>query len=436
MRNLFRGYYRPIAVEFSELWMHSTVILDTNVLLNLYRYSSETRDSLLNILDALRDRLWVPNQVALEFHKNRLRVINDQAGAYNEIVSAVDQYGKQIENDLGKYRRHSQIKTADMITSVQGLFDKIKTDLNEQRSTHPDYLKEDVVLEKITELYSGRTGKPFSTTELLGVIKSADDRYSKLVPPGYLDAKNKQGDEKYGDFIIWSQILNYVQETKLSIVLVTDDVKEDWWWRAHGKTVGPRPELVDEIMEKGSKCFYMYRTDQFMEQAANEVNALRSVPPESIQEARQLRVKDRISQRFTERLESEYADGVVELRRVQKLLSFLSQERAKLQSEQESLLEAEESLDNKIRELNGFGSDGFLHGSDLQLISSERLHLKEKEVDNSRKLAILSKELKDQTIRLDKIRHRIARDGRGPDYQQWLMFADDENGGVGEATEF
>lgn len=431
MRDLFKGYYKPTPNGFSELWKRSTVILDTNVLLNLYRYSSETRDSLINILEVLKDRLWIPNHVAKEFHKNRLRVINDQAGAYNEMVSAVEQYGKQIENDLGKYKRHSNIKTSEMIKEVQGFFDGIKDKLNKQRATHPDYYREDIILEKITNLYTGRTGTPFSEDELLILGKAADARYIKSIPPGYLDAKNKQGDEKYGDFIIWSQILNYVQETKSCVVLVTDDVKEDWWWRVHGKTVGPRPELVEEMLKNGSKSFYMYRTDQFMEQAVSEFNISRSVPQESIQEARQLRVKDTVSQRFAERLESEYAEGVMEVRRVQKLLLFLSKERSKLLSEKESLVEAEKSLNNRLHELGGFGQDARFDKDDQQLLFAEHAHLKEKEIENSKKLAILSKELKNQTIRLDKIRHRIEREGRSPDSQQWLKLLDDNGDAIG-----
>jgi hypothetical protein len=347
------------------------------------------------------------------------------------MVSAVEQYGKQIENDLGKYKRHSKIKTSEMIKEVQGFFDGIKENLNKQRATHPDYYREDIILEKITSLYTGRTGLPFSEDELLTLGKAADARYAKSIPPGYLDAKNKQGDEKYGDYIIWSQILNYVQETNSCVVLITDDVKEDWWWRAHGKTVGPRPELVEEMLKNGSKAFYMYRTDQFMEQAVSVFNISRSVPQESIQEARQLRVKDTISQRFAERLESEYAEGVMEVRRVQKLLSFLSQERSKLLSEKDSLIDAETSLNNRLHEFDVFGQDARFHKNDHQLILSEHAHLKEKEIENSRKLAILSKELKDQTIRLDKIRHRIAREGRSPDSQQWLKLFDDSGDAVG-----
>ena len=60
MRETFRGYYRPTHDEFSELWEKCVVILDTNVLLNLYRYPSEARDDLLKVFQQISDRLWIP----------------------------------------------------------------------------------------------------------------------------------------------------------------------------------------------------------------------------------------------------------------------------------------------------------------------------------------------------------------------------------------
>jgi len=60
MRETFRGYYRPTDDEFSQLWEKCVVILDTNVLLNLYRYPSEARDDLLKVFQQISDRLWIP----------------------------------------------------------------------------------------------------------------------------------------------------------------------------------------------------------------------------------------------------------------------------------------------------------------------------------------------------------------------------------------
>jgi len=50
-------------------------------------------------------------------------------------------------------------------------------------------------------------------------------------------------------------------------VLVTDDRKEDWWWISHGKTVGPRRELVEEMRSVAGVPFYMYRPESLLVEA-------------------------------------------------------------------------------------------------------------------------------------------------------------------------
>jgi hypothetical protein len=46
---------------------------------------------------------------------------------------------------------------------------------------------------------------------------------------------------------------------------VTDDQKEDWWLLVKGKTIGSRPELIEEIRrEAGVEKFHMYTTESFL----------------------------------------------------------------------------------------------------------------------------------------------------------------------------
>ena len=44
MKDSFPGYYRPTENEFAEMWESCLFVLDANVLLNLYRYSVDTRE--------------------------------------------------------------------------------------------------------------------------------------------------------------------------------------------------------------------------------------------------------------------------------------------------------------------------------------------------------------------------------------------------------
>ena len=53
MKDKFSEYYALSEDEVKKDWKESIVVLDTNVLLDLYRYTDETRKSLLDLLDKI-----------------------------------------------------------------------------------------------------------------------------------------------------------------------------------------------------------------------------------------------------------------------------------------------------------------------------------------------------------------------------------------------
>ena len=57
----FPGYRLPSDDELNDALQSALVVVDTNVLLNLYRYNESTRNDLLEVLRQLGNRLWVPH---------------------------------------------------------------------------------------------------------------------------------------------------------------------------------------------------------------------------------------------------------------------------------------------------------------------------------------------------------------------------------------
>lgn len=52
--------------------------MDTNVILNLYRYSPDTSEHILNVLNSFpKNQLWIPLQVFEEYTQNREVVITE-----------------------------------------------------------------------------------------------------------------------------------------------------------------------------------------------------------------------------------------------------------------------------------------------------------------------------------------------------------------------
>jgi hypothetical protein len=109
LRSQFKGYYAPSDTEYADLWSAGTVILDTNSLLNLYRYSETTGEQFVSVLARLNAQLWIPAQVAHEFLKNRLNVIHEQASAYEKVRDALEASRKAFRSSVTPFKRHSSL---------------------------------------------------------------------------------------------------------------------------------------------------------------------------------------------------------------------------------------------------------------------------------------------------------------------------------------
>ena len=86
MRDLFPGFYVPTAAQFARLWEECLLVLDSSVLLNLYRFPTSASRELLAVLQTFENRLWIPHQVALEFQRNRLGVRAEQLKKFGEEI--------------------------------------------------------------------------------------------------------------------------------------------------------------------------------------------------------------------------------------------------------------------------------------------------------------------------------------------------------------
>src|SRR5579871_1251538 len=104
MRTQFPGYFRPSEAEFKQMWHEGLFAFDTNILLNIYRYTEQTQSSLFGILDRLVDRIWIPHQVAKEFLDHRLGVITKQSNAYQEVEKLFEESLTKLERQLMQYK--------------------------------------------------------------------------------------------------------------------------------------------------------------------------------------------------------------------------------------------------------------------------------------------------------------------------------------------
>lgn len=374
MRNTFLGYYRPTEIEFSRLWKKCLFVLDANVLLNIYRYSPSTRQELIDILTKISDRLWVPYQAATEYQQRRLDVIEQQSSAYEQIQNSFTTAQNKLESDLKLFSRHPFINVDSFINKLKTPIDEIKRELDRLKREHPNLLDGDDLRDTITDLHEGKVGLPYTKERLEEIYKIGKERYDRSTPPGFQD-KNKDGMRKYGDLVLWFQILDQAKSTEKPIIFITDDKKDDWWLKFNGKTLGPHPELIHEMLSEAKVNFYMYQTEQFMEYAHKYIDW--RINRKAINEVRDIKKRD----------DEERKQRTIEAAALLENMARLSN-RIEDDSSENSLIDYKKSYENLLQNLNWQDNydrkkfNNILHNIDKQNDLINRLDEFDKNNDN------------------------------------------------------
>tara|TARA_R110002020_G_scaffold61545_1_gene165507 strand:- start:3354 stop:4574 length:1221 start_codon:yes stop_codon:yes gene_type:complete len=267
MKEIFKWYFPPTKDKINEIWDNSILTVDTNVLLDLYRYHHNTREVLLESLNLFGGRAWISYQVAEEFFRNRSSVILSSTQAFNEAEKNLLEIKKIIEEPLRKMKSSRIIPDQigkNLEEKFEAALDSANSELQQVRTKFPDYLKEDPLLENICNLFNSSIGQPFEIGVLPEILKEAKRRKDNKIPPGFKDS-GKEGDKPYGDYIIWRQILDHIKRVQKPLIFVTSEEKEDWWEKGSGKTVGPLYDLRKEFYEETGQPFLLYKTARFLE---------------------------------------------------------------------------------------------------------------------------------------------------------------------------
>ncbi|MET9267272.1 PIN domain-containing protein [Amycolatopsis sp. NPDC004079] len=265
----FGGYLTPTDGDYQSVMLSGMVVLDANVLLNLYRYATSTREDLFNVLGKLGDRLWIPHQVALEFWKNREGALEDLKKVTKETVDALEGVSSQAPEIVSAWANRISLDNPngeELSNLIQSGFKsaiKAIKELGDPEgvSGHWDTNK-DNILASLRRIFSGKVGKRLEVEDEVKAREEARRRIAEKIPPGYKDSGK---DDPCGDYIYWVQTLREARRRKVGVLLVTDDSRsDDWYRRQAGKTRGPRFELVDEMADFAGVRLFMMRTQSLL----------------------------------------------------------------------------------------------------------------------------------------------------------------------------
>lgn len=277
MKAALAHFFRPSDDVFQELWTSCIFAFDASVLLNIYGYSPVTQTDLLQLLERIKDRTRLPYQCGLEFARNRTRVILKQAANCDN--------AEKLLADLRKNYLDKKVEHPFLCDESVAKLESLQQELKATRERVEALLSKDPHAEVVLRIFDGKLGPKPSDSELVQLHSDAKTRYDNKIPPGFADLKDKSEPDAYGDYVGWRQLIDIAKKESKGLILVIDDVSEDWWQIEKGRTIGPRPELLEEFLRLSGQPFYMYASYRFLTYARSYLHE--SIKDTAIEEVKE-----------------------------------------------------------------------------------------------------------------------------------------------------
>lgn len=318
-------FYKISESDEKKLFENSLIFFDTSSLLDFFYFTNENLNELVEkLFIPLQDRLWISNHSEMEFWKNKAKVelkpidsysalINktkgsSESGHIQEIEIVIDSFKSKINDEIRghlktlqekviKNNKHPYLHEFDFSpfnTQIHE-FEKSYQILQNQYKDFKDSIIKKVEEEKtkiraqenqlvieIVEKYF-KISEEYKYSKLMEIVHEGEFRYKHKIPPGYMDESEKSGFQRFGDLIVWKQILEKCNKQNLNLILVTNDVKEDWWHFDDKKNrLSPRYELIKEFSEISKGKFWMYEIGDFLYKTNKYIST--SIDNETIEE--------------------------------------------------------------------------------------------------------------------------------------------------------
>ena len=278
MKSLWDGHeYRSTVTRADSLsaLRCAAVVVDTNVLLDLYRYVSGPREQLLTALEDMKDQIFIPHQVAVEFWRGREGAVNDASIGRPPVIDQLSDAGESARQSINEWANRVGIgldERSKILKVVDDAISKassiIETTAELERATRASNTSADLILDRIVELCRDRVGDAPEAATLAERTKEGLRRANEGEPPGYRD-KKKNAARVVGDYLLWCEAMDVACSRGVDLVFVTRDTKDDWWTIVSGEPIGPRVELVEEFWRMSSgKRTYFLRPSQFVAMVA------------------------------------------------------------------------------------------------------------------------------------------------------------------------
>lgn len=292
----FRSHVRPDPKTTAKIFDSAMIVLDTNVLLDLYRVTPGAREEMLNVIEAAKEKIWIPHQVALEFHRNRVGAAKDQLDFYPATCKSLETLKNQAMQKVNEFANRCALGGAAKLQFKEALEEAFEMTIAQVKEHQANFdlsigkiLNEDPILDRLSVILDGRVGPPLDSDALGVALKEAERRKNEQIPPGFRDSAKQSNSA--GDYLLWEQTLIAAEADNRTVVLVSNDEKDDWVEKQLNFTTGPQEFLVEEMRSRASSDLLIMTFPSFLEVAKRKFQA--TVSSQTLEQARRAVDRDK-----------------------------------------------------------------------------------------------------------------------------------------------
>lgn len=256
---------------FKRLWSEALISLDTSALIFLQECDAELAKHVMDTLLFVEERIWIAYHVAnvemlenFEHKENKSGAIGRLNRFQKTLGNSVERITDVFSSLSNELREEGHDLLADMISDFDtnemfyDLISNFKQKMNQSTKENREFLQSGLV-QVFQNAMCAKSTQILTPEELSQIDLAGATRYMDKIPPGYCDW-DKQNN-KFGDLIIWKEILKKSQEEKKPLLFITRDKKEDWFKLEGNEIVGVRDELINESKDNNAEVFVIYFND-------------------------------------------------------------------------------------------------------------------------------------------------------------------------------
>lgn len=251
------------------------IVFDTNALLDIYLFTDDSTEKIIDYLTTKIKDIFVPHQVYEEFIKHyqeRRQRSNKNISALNKTIDRQCDKISQILKSFAVRHKRYESNLGELIVEAQKYFieqgKKFKQETTEIKTKYHKNINDDndIVFDFVKTAYAQNTSRPYSIMQKVDFVKEAKIRFELDLAPGFTDAnKDLSKFEPYGDYFIWREILRELARKSQNLSFITNEKKIDWWKNEEKKE--PAKVLQEEyrdLVPDASFGFFMSNLNDFL----------------------------------------------------------------------------------------------------------------------------------------------------------------------------